>query len=199
VFSVKVVKRRRSKELVPNDDKLRELVLYIAVRSEADETYGMVKLNKLLFNSDFTSYAERGEAITNQEYQALPQGPCPRRLTPIIEGLKEAGALEVRKSDFHGRDQKRPAALRQPDLSLFSQAELTLVDRVITHWWGKTAKDISDASHEFLGWRLAKKGETIPYHVALIGSREPTDNERKRGLELEALARAYRAPYDNQW
>ena len=48
--------------------KTRELVLYIAQACEADPDFGMVKLNKVLFNADFTSYARQGVSITEEEY-----------------------------------------------------------------------------------------------------------------------------------
>lgn len=51
-------------------DKLRELVLYVCTASEGDESFGSVKLNKLLFYSDFLSYLQHGIPITGQEYQS---------------------------------------------------------------------------------------------------------------------------------
>ena len=49
---------------------------------------------------------------------------------------------------------------------------------------------MSDLSHRFYGWKLAKLGETIPYAVALIGSREPGEGEIAHGRSLEAEAEA---------
>ena len=77
-----------------NDAKLRELVLYICYLSEGDNSFGKVKLNKILFYADFL-------------------------------------------------------------------------------------------------WQLAGKGETIPYSVALVGLRQPTEAERAMGLELESLAKSH--------
>src|ERR1035437_1475045 len=62
----------------PNDDKLRELVLYIATASEGDEPFGKVKLNKILFFADFEAYRRFVRSITGHEYQKLAQGPAPR-------------------------------------------------------------------------------------------------------------------------
>jgi len=47
---------------------------------------------------------------------------------------------------------------------------------------------MSNESHEFLGWSLANLEETIPYSVALVGDREPTLDEIRRGSGLESLA-----------
>jgi hypothetical protein len=54
--------------------------------------------------------------------------------------------------------------------------------------WGKNAREMSDMSHRFIGWALAKDGETIPYTCALVGFREPTEEERRIGLGLESAA-----------
>lgn len=171
------------------DARLRELILLIAMRSEGDEPFGAVKLNKLLFYADFLSYVKFGESITGQEYQALVNGPAPRRMVPVLTRMQRDEVLAIRENDYYGKNQQRAFALQDPDISQFDYAEMELVDKVIKHFWGKNATEMSIESHHFVGWKLAKQGETIPYSVALVGSREPTPAERKRGLELEAMAR----------
>jgi hypothetical protein len=37
----------------PDDEKLRELILYVSTLSENDPNFGAAKLNKLLFYTDF--------------------------------------------------------------------------------------------------------------------------------------------------
>ncbi|MEK6324973.1 MAG: Panacea domain-containing protein [Acidobacteriota bacterium] len=172
------------------DARLRELILLIAIRSEGDEPFGAVKLNKLLFKADFSAYVNFGEPITGQEYQALPQGPAPRRMKPILDEMKADGDIAIRTHDYYGKDQQRTFAQRSPDISRFTFAEIELVDRLIKECWGKDATTMSFMSHQFVGWKLAGTGETIPYCVALVDSREPTSEEVKRGLALESLALA---------
>lgn len=168
----------------PNEDKFKELLIYIALCSEGDDSFGAVKLNKLLFLSDFLAYLRLGKAITWVEYQALPQGPAPRRLVPIREELEEEGAVAVRQEDYYGYDQNRILALRRANLKLFSSEEVDIIRQVIELCRGKNASEISEFSHRFLGWRLAGQGETIPYSSALIGSREPSRLEVEHGLSL---------------
>jgi len=174
--------------VVEREAKLKELILLIAIRSEGDEPFGMVKLNKLLFYSDFSAYVQFGKPITGQEYQALPQGPAPRRMKPVLDAMKADGEIAIRVHDYYGRDQQRTFAQRMPDTSRFKFEETELVDRIIKEFWGKDAATISQMSHQFIGWKLAGMGETIPYCVALVDSREPTAEETKRGLALEAAA-----------
>ena len=49
------------KPLCPNDEKLRELIVYISDRCETDETFGAVKLNKILFLADFNAHLIQSE------------------------------------------------------------------------------------------------------------------------------------------
>lgn len=52
----------------PDDDKFKELILFICERSEGDSPFGAIKLNKLLFFTDFVSYSRFGHAVTWHEY-----------------------------------------------------------------------------------------------------------------------------------
>lgn len=168
----------------PNEEKFKELLIYIALCSEGDDSFGAVKLNKLLFHSDFLAYLRLGKAMTWFEYQALPNGPAPTKLVPIREELRQEGAIAERQESYFGYDQYRILALRRPNLKLFLPEEVDIVRQVIDHWWGRNASEISDFSHRLLGWRLASQGETIPYGSALIGSRKPSKREMEHGLGL---------------
>jgi hypothetical protein len=171
--------------------KLRELVLLIAIRSEGDRPFGAVKLNKLLFYADFLAYFKFGASITGEEYQALPQGPAPRRLKPVLRDMEDRLDIAIRENDYYGKHQHRVLAKRSPNTKLFTYEEIELVEDTINTFWGRNAREISDTSHKFAGWRLASIGETIPYPVALIGEREPTQAEYKYGLTLVDLANRY--------
>jgi len=172
----------------PNDEKLRELILLIAEWSQADVKFGAIKLNKLLFHCDFSAFLTFAEPITGQEYFALPQGPAPRRLKPIAEKMEKKKELAYREVQYHGHLQKRPIPLRDANLKLFSGEQVALIRQTIEKFWDKSATEISEQSHLFLGWKVARERETIPYSTALVGRRPPTEHERKRGLALNALA-----------
>jgi hypothetical protein len=172
----------------PDDDKLRELILYISWMCEGDPTFGATKLNKILLFADFRAYAQLGRAITWQEYQCLAQGPAPRQLKPVRESLERAGELAIRIQDFYGHDQHRTIALRRPDLSRFSAEEVAIVALIIQEWWGKTVTEMSRTSHALVGWQLAALGETIPYQTALFQDHEPTTEEVRMAASLDDLA-----------
>src|SRR3954463_16026178 len=111
------------------EERLRELLLYVVRKCEDDPRFGAVKLNKILFYSDFYAFANFGKAITGAQYMKLPQGPAPKNLIPARKKLEESGALEVfKKPTFFGGHQTRFVAKRTPDLTRFSGPQLALVD-----------------------------------------------------------------------
>jgi hypothetical protein len=172
----------------PDDEKLKELILLLARESEGDPNFGATKLNKELFYTDFLAYLNFGQAVTGHEYMALERGPAPRYKMGIIHHMIEDGDLAIRKHEAFGNVQDRAFALREPKLEVFTKEEIQLIHHVVGMCRGKTGKDLSMSSHMFLGWSLAKERETIPYCVALVGSRPPTLDEIKWGHELEPMA-----------
>lgn len=158
--------------------KFRELVLYIADKSVDDAGFGATKLNKLLFFSDFLAYSELGQPITGAEYQRLDHGPAPRCLLRMQRELVSEGAAVVSPQQRHRFTQHRLTALRKPDLSVFSAAEISLVDAVIDQLRGASAAEVSRLSHEWsVGWAAAAASETIPYETAFWTVATPNDTD----------------------
>jgi uncharacterized phage-associated protein len=177
----------------PNEDKFRELLLFIARRSESDPRFGALKLNKLLFYSDFLAYLKFGKPITGQPYFALENGPAPRYLVRVREQMVKSKEIAIaRKTTFDGV-QERVLALREPDPNKFAPAEIDLVTQVLELCKGQSGTDLSALTHRFAGWKLAGHKEDIPYEVALVGNRKPTRSEAQYGLKLETLAAQYLA------
>jgi len=167
-----------------NKDKFRELIVYIASRSEEDQRFGAVKLNKLLYYSDFTAFSVLGKPITGASYQNLHEGPAPREfLTAQKAMLRKDVALEHRPY-FGGTLQKRLVALRAPDMSDFTEEELRIVEGVILEFWNMNARQISRYSHDEYGWRLTDEGETIPYAASYFYPGPLTQDQIVRGQEV---------------
>jgi len=170
----------------PDVRKLAELILYIAQRSEDDERFGAVKLNKILFYSDFLAYALEGTSITNHPYRRLPRGPAPKYFLQVREKMEERGDLAIQRRRYFDREQERPIALREPDLEGFTGSEIAIVDDVIDRLWDKDATEASELSHRFKGWELAEDGEDIPYETVFVNTRPLTDSEKEYGRKLAA-------------
>lgn len=145
--------------------KLKETILFVAHQCEGDPTFGSVKLNKILWYSDFDAYRKHGEAITAARYQHQPEGPVLLAMPPIKREMQAEGLVrEIQGTQ--GPTHKRLVALRQPDLSQFSAQEIALVTEYITKFWHVSAKKVSDYSHTTMAWRLTVNGQEIPYAAA---------------------------------
>jgi hypothetical protein len=172
------------------DAKLREAVLYLAEKCRGDETFGATKQNKLLFYCDFLAYLNFGQAITGQSYFRLGNGPAPRRWLPVSKQMIRSGDIRIDRAEYFGFTQNRTVGLRKPNLDLFSAHEIDMMDKVVEAHRGKTASEISEESHDFIGWQLASNEETIPYPVALVSTRQLRQEELKHGATLESIAAA---------
>ncbi len=178
-----------AKPINPRHPKLAELILHISKMSQDDPRFGATKLNKILFFSDFSQFRKKRKSITDDTYQRLQNGPTPKHLVPVRNWLVDKKSLVNQHVEYFGKKQMRPVALRDPDLSLFKAEEIALVDAIIKKFWDKDGTDVSLLSHDFIGWRVAKNGEEIPYSVALVNPRELTALEIAYGSKLEQQAR----------
>jgi uncharacterized phage-associated protein len=172
----------------PNEEKFRELLVFIAHRSEKDPRFGAIKLNKLLFYSDFLAYLKLGHPITGQPYFALENGPAPRYLVRVREQMVRNKDIAIARKTTFGGVPERVLALREPDPNKFEPAEIDIITQVLDTCRGQSGTELSELTHRFAGWKLAGHKEDIPYEVALVGNRLPTDSERQHGLKLETLA-----------
>lgn len=161
-----MAKAQRSRE---SDRKMKELILYLAVKSEEDPRFSSTKLNKLLFYCDFAAYRDLGRSITGHSYRKLPFGPAPKAMLPILDQMKrDQDCVEIERDHF-GRTQRRVEARRPPESSVFSPEELGLADRILADLWESSATEVSDLSHDFIGWKAAALNEIIPYETVFVG------------------------------
>jgi Protein of unknown function (DUF4065) len=171
--------------VIGDEAKLAELILYISQKCATDPKFGAIKLNKILYLSDFLSFGNFGEPITGVEYQHLRLGPAPRRLVPVRDAWQSAGKLVVQTLPLKsGRQQTRTVNLSDPDLKLFSGREIALVDSVIEDLWNLDAEESSELSHRFVGWKMTKEGDNIPYGTIFISDEPLSSAEIHRGREL---------------
>lgn len=175
--------------ITPNEDKLKELVLYIADRCADDPRFGAVKLNKLLYLIDAFAYAEHGVPVTGVEYMKQEQGPVPRRFLPIKEEMKKQRWIAEIERPFHGmsKPQKRVIALRPANLDMFTAQEIAHVDGTIQEFWESTGRDLAEMTHRSRGWKIARQlGDIIPYEAAFLSDEPPTEYELAHAEELIA-------------
>lgn len=152
-------------------DRFKELVLYIAQKSQDDPKYGAAKLAKLMFFIDFRAYAELGDSITGARYHRIERGPAPTRLLPVRKQMEADGEIKIRTVSRGGqRDQERVEALREPDIDAFTEAQRTLIDAVIAQYRDMNGAQISAEAYRELGVQLAGDKEEIPYGTVYLSS-----------------------------
>jgi hypothetical protein len=161
-----------------NGAKFKEAVLYLSRQSAGDGGFGMVKLNKLLYRADFEAFRVVGHSITGATYERQDYGPVARELPLALDELAARGYLSWQIVGDEPYARKVPGADTEPDLSLFADDEIAVMDRALQELAAHGGKSASDWSHEeSAGWRVHRNGETITYESGLIDS-TPLDDER---------------------
>jgi hypothetical protein len=164
--------------------RFRELIIYISQQSTNDSHFGAVKLNKILYYSDFRAFERFGVPLTGMSYFRLKAGPAPKALLPIRRELESEGAIRIERVDVgHGLKQHRTVALRKPVLEHFTADELQIVDEVIKELWNQNATEVSDASHD-VRWRVLCNEDSMPYEFAFLSNESVSKAEIDRTREL---------------
>lgn len=155
--------------------KLSELILYIASKSQDDPNYGAIKLNKILFAIDFLAYGLWGRPVTEATYVRQEHGPTPEpgQFLRERDQLIAAKRASIQTRLHFGNEQKRLVALDIPEMSLFSEAEKSLIDDTIQDLRNLNAAQLSDWTHTLIPWLEAEDFEVIPFNTIFTFRRRP--------------------------
>jgi antitoxin SocA-like protein len=170
-------------------NKLSHLILYAAQQHAVAPHFGKVLLAKVLFWSDFEHFAKTGQSITGHAYVKLPNGPVPERFDAELNRMQQQGELVMVPEQIGPHTQQRPVALAEPDMSVFSEAELEIIDRVISQHQAMTASEASAYSHVTVGWQAARPGERIPFGTAWIVDPPPEPTEQDQEIARQIAAK----------
>lgn len=162
-----------------DEAKFRELVLYIADKSKEDPRFGAVKLNKILYYSDFEAYRRLREPITGATYRKMAEGPAADQLPSQHRIIVDTGDASLESKPYFTGSQQPLVPLRRARQELFTREELEIVDQVIQGMWHMTARDAAEFSQRELGWQAASPGEEIPYQTAWLSS-DPVSQEAEQ-------------------
>lgn len=156
-------------------DKLAELILYIAGRSRDDPRFGMTKLNKILYFSDFKAFGMLGQSITGATYVRFDRGPVPEEMLETLDQLQQAEDIGMTERHYFNYRQKVVHPQREAVLSeVISDAEVAIVDAVLAELSLLNATEVSALSHLEKGWQLAEDREVIPYETVYVSDRRPS-------------------------
>lgn len=150
-----------------NREKFKALVHYICRECRDPDKLGMTKLHKILWYSDGQSYVRRGEPITGERYIKMEYGPYADHLSAVLTELQKENKVHTRKVEFQDKEKYEIIGKGQPDTSLFTEKELSLVDGFIKHVTeDHTAESISERTHNAI-WKMAIMREEIPYEALI--------------------------------
>lgn len=174
-------------ELPGGEDRLREMILYVAKECRDAQRFGKVKLNKILWRADFTAFRERGRPVTGCAYQKLAAGPAPLRMEEVLSTLQSRRIVSVEEVPAGGDYvEHRIIGHRDPDLGLFSVDDIYFVDKSVAFYWSKSASTASDLSHR-VAWKSRAFLERMPYESAFLSDEKLSRVEKDK---FHALAKA---------
>lgn len=153
-----------------NLTKYENVVLYLCGRIASRTISGKKKLAKLLYYVDFDRFEfnESMETVTGDEFKRLPMGPYPQNMTKVIDGMAARGLLEAAEvqeyADFNKTHVYR--AIAEPDLSVFSEEDLIILERVARIYLPLTGRQLEDRSHIEAPWLAVEHTDVIPFELA---------------------------------
>lgn len=151
--------------------KFANTVLYLISNCTGGRP-GLTKLLKLLYHADAQHFRKHLAPITGLRYVAAARGPVPDRYEELLTGIVHAGI--VSRTDMqvngHAKPKEEYSANREPNPSVFSDAEMTTLDEVIRRYGGQSGKDLSSRTHVEGGtwswvWDPGNPGRSIPYQL----------------------------------
>ena len=131
---------------------------------------GKKKLFKLLYYIDFDNYEhnETMESITGNTYIAWKMGPVPSDKGKILEQMIADGIIEKNTVHFSDtiNDAEKYTAKQEPDMSLFSNEEISIMERVVKKYGQLSGKQLETLTHAEAPYLATGKNEPIEYGLA---------------------------------
>lgn len=144
-----------------NKDKIKNLILMLANKGILK-----TKLLKEMFYADFLSYKNIGASITGLEYAKLPYGPVPDNFEKIITEFKNEELISYNieyKNEYELHNIKCTSEI---DESVFTEEEVSIINKVINFFKDYKSKEIADFSHQEKAYIETKLSEKISYDYA---------------------------------
>lgn len=153
--------------MVINKIKYEQVILYLCSRLD-NEIRGKKKLAKLLYYVDFDFFEKNNTSVTGDTYRALPMGPFPLKMESIVKDMEMTGKISYDKIEEH--DGYRPTeiihCIEKPDISVFSEEELFIIDRVVKKYGHLNGKQLEDLTHAEAPYIATKAQDDITYELS---------------------------------
>jgi len=134
---------------MPSFEKFANIVLFYL---EANENIFKVKMNKLLFYSDFLHFKRFGQSISGYMYQAIQMGPVPFRYDAIYDLLTYEDFIAFVFTEVNSSQVDKPVPLKKFDEELFKPSELEVLDEIFKRFNKMNTAELIELSHNEKGW-----------------------------------------------
>lgn len=156
-------------EVELDEQKLRQVLLYISEKVGAKPNVGATVINKLLYFIDFDYYEKYGKSITGLSYIRNHYGPTAHMPTikGVVQQMEVDKELEVVETPYFKHMQKKYLPLQSANLTALDAQESTHIDAELERLSSKSANELSDLSHQDMPWLATKPGQVIDYQLAM--------------------------------
>lgn len=132
-------------------------------------------LNKLLFYSDMTAYALRGQGVSGATYVNMPFGPVPEHIEAVIDALVASGRITRRDVPEVGKNAVRFELTGEGSAAELSEDDKSVLDWVLSTYGEMGAGELSELSHKERAYKDTRPLEPIAYEYAKFLKKLPTD------------------------
>ncbi|WP_157132574.1 Panacea domain-containing protein [Novosphingobium nitrogenifigens] len=171
---------------------LKEALHYVIANCPDPSRLGAIRLNKILWFADSTSYRLEGVGITGDTYVKRKFGPVPRHVLAALRELESEGKIVTREVPYTTRKSYREfVSLVEPSTQSLSEngrSWLKAWSKILCEKY--TAQEASDMSHDQV-WEAADDGEEIPLYTVFASQAGAITDEVRgwaNGILAEKLA-----------
>lgn len=160
-------------------NRTENLMLYICDKLKNEETFGSIVFNKVLYYIDNISYLDTGVKISDFDYIKQGNGPTPEpsHFLGVRGNLEMKGKLKIEHRPYWGKIKKVPVNRVEPDMSKFSELEMSTIDSVIDMLREANGSQVSDISHKEMSWQVSKNYEKLPLFTFLLSHELVTNSD----------------------
>lgn len=150
-----------------NKKKYQQAILYFCWKL-GKEIRGKKKLAKLLYYLDFDYYEKYQKHFTGETYKKFPMGPFPVFLEKITDEMFKKKQIVIKKiSEWDGYNPTEVyQILNKPDISIFSNEEKKMLDRIIKKYGCLNGKELENLTHCEAPYIGTEEKEEIPYELS---------------------------------
>lgn len=158
--------------------KYENTILYLC-NALGGAVNGKKKLAKLLYYTDFDryEYKESMTSVTGDSYKHWKMGPVPDHYTAVINKLEKQDKL-IHKSVDSGvgyNPTEVYVCKTKPDMSVFNEDDLRILNRVVKKYGGLTGKELETLTHQEAPYVATEPDEEISYDLAFYRETDFSD------------------------